>query len=334
MMTPILIGIAAGFAMSVLVASAGMGSFGGRFLLHFLAPLPAFLAGLGWGPVAALACALSAMLGATLVLSAKMGLVVLLSQGLPVALLCYLAQLNREATVQGPTGQPVAATEWYPVGRLVAVAAAVSGALAFASLYVLGQDIDELRKLLRKLIEEVFLKQLPGLKERTLSESEIATLTEMALYAFPAASALSWLGGFLLNFYLAGRITLGSGRLLRPWPDIPAMTFPRGFGMGLALALAGAVGLTGYPALAASGFAGAFFLAFVFMGLAVIHHASRGKAMRPVLLAGLYLGVVILNTWAGLLLALLGILAPLLPLRRSQGPGPGPLPPAPRPGPE
>ena len=35
---------------------------------------------------------------------------------------------------------------------------------------------------------------------------------------------MTWLGGFLLNLWLAGRITRMSGRLIRPWPDLAAMT--------------------------------------------------------------------------------------------------------------
>ena len=44
---------------------------------------------------------------------------------------------------------------WQPCGTL--------------SLLVLGPDLEALRVLLRDLIENVFLKELPGLKERPLS---------------------------------------------------------------------------------------------------------------------------------------------------------------------
>lgn len=320
----ILVGLAAGFASAVLFASATMGGVGGRLMLYFLAPLPAFLAGLGWGAGAAVIGALSTGLGCGLLLGPKAGLTVLVSQGLPVAVLCHLALLNRPGAGAAPpaavTGAPTgpASVEWYPVGRLVAAASLMAGALAFLTIFLIGNDIEDLRKLLRELIEQVFLQQLPGLKDRTLGEGELATLTELFLYVFPAASALSWLGGLLVNLYLAGRITRASGRLLRPWPELAEMTYPRGFGLGLAAALATAALLTGYPALLASGFAGAFVFAFLLMGLAVVHSTSRGAASRPFLLWGTYLGLLIpfTSAWMLLALALLGILEPMLPFRR------------------
>ena len=140
----------------------------------------------------------------------------------------------------------------------------------------------------------------------------------------PAASAMTWLGGFLLNLWLAGRITRTSGRLARPWPDLAAMHIS-------ALDVAGACGAfaltftTGYPALLGSGFAGAFFLAYVLMGLAIVHFITRGRPSRPFVLWGVYLSLLILNTWAALIIALLALMEPFLPLRRASVPGaPGP----------
>ena len=176
----------------------------------------------------------------------------------------------------------------------------------------------------RKLVDNVFLKQLPGLKGRTIEEPEIQAMTEIMLYAFPAAMALTWLGIFLMNFYVAGRITLASGRLARPWPDLPAMTFPRGFGFALAITLGIAAVFTGYPTLLASSFAGAILFAYLLMGLAILHHVSRGKPARPFMLWGVYAGLVILNPWASLVITFLGLLEPFLPWRRSTRIGPSP----------
>lgn len=260
----VLIGLAAGLATAALMASAASGGMIGRVLLHFLAPLPLFLAGLTTGSMGALLGGLVASILIALVLSTKAGLLVLLSQALPIAALCHLALLHREAAAPdappvGPSPSGSRAIEWYPVGRLLAVSTLMAGALAFLTLVLLGQSLEELRGVLRKLIEEVFLKQFPAFQGKTLGKSEIAALTELALRTFPAATALSWLGGLLLNLYIAGRITIASGHLARPWPDLAAATFPRGFGLAFAAALALAAMLSGYPALLAAGFAGGFF---------------------------------------------------------------------------
>ncbi len=326
----ILIGLAAGLASAALLALATMGGgrvaarIDGLIIVYFLASLPAFLAGLGWGPVAAAAAAIAAGVGCGLLRGPYAAAMVLVSQGVPVALVCYLAQLNRAFSTPHPDGSGATSetVEWYPVGRLIAATALMAGAFGFLTILLHGTGLDDVRTLLRKLIENVFLKQLPGFKDRTVEEPEIQALTEVMLYGFPAAMALTWAGTFLLNFYIAGRVTQASGRLLRPWPDLGSMRFPRGFGFALAISLAAATLLQGYPALLASGFAGAVMLAYLLMGLAILHHVSRGKPARPLLLGGVYVGLFVLNPWSGLALAMLGLVEPFLPWRRTASNGP------------
>lgn len=299
------IGLAAGVASALLFASAAYGSMGGRLLLFFLAPLPCFLAGLGWGAASAALAAVSSAIGAMALLGLKAGAVLLLSQGIPVVVLCHLSQLRREVDVGAP--QPV--VEWYPLGRIVAVAAVLAGLISCVSILMLGADLDQLRAMLKEIVEKVFVKQLPGLQDRQLGEKEIAALVELTLHVLPGASALSWLGGFLLNLYLAGRVTLASGRLERPWPDVASVGLPGWVGLGLALALVASF-VSGYPGLIASGFAGAFLCAYMLIGLAIVHYSTRGKPGRPMMLWGLYIGLFILNTWAAIALAMVALLEP------------------------
>lgn len=313
----ILIGLGGGLASAVLFASAASGGGAGRMLLYLLVPLPSLLSGLGWGSAAAGVAALAGAAGVTAALGVKSAFMFFLTHGVPVAAICYLALLARP--VDETAGPGATTLEWYPPGHLVTAAALIAGGLATLSLLVLGPDLDALRMLLRDLIQNVFLKELPGFRDRPLSEHEMAAITEFALYALPAGFAIMWLGSFLLNLWLAGRITQTSGRLIRPWPDLAAMTFPR----WLTLSLAGAFALTfttGYPALLGSGFAGAFFLAYVLMGLAIVHFITRGRPSRPFVLWGVYLSLLILNTWAALIIALLALMEPFLPLRRTTPP--------------
>ncbi len=314
-----LIGIGGGLASAVLFASAAAGGGAGRLLLYLLVPLPSLLSGLGWGSAAAGISALAGAAGVSAALGVKSALMFFLTQGLPVAAICYLALLARPVDETAARG--TSALEWYPAGHLVTAAALIAGGVATISVFLLGADLEALRMLLRDLIENVFLKELPGFKDKPLSGDEIAAVTDFALYALPAGFAMTWLGGFLVNVWLAGRITRMSGRLMRPWPDLSALTYPRWLALGLAAAFAMTF-MTGYPALLGSGFAGAFFLAYVLMGLAIVHFITRGKPSRPFVLWGVYLSLLILNTWAALIIALLALLEPFLPLRRTQPPGP------------
>jgi hypothetical protein len=322
-----LIGLAGGFASAVLFMSATAGGPMGRVFLYFLAPLPSFLAGLGWGAPSALIAALAASAGIGVVLGGIWpALVFLISQGLPIVILCHLALLNRPIGSAPPDDSEdgsAAAFEWYPVGRLLAAAALIAGSLSVMSLLLLGGDLEQVRNALREVIEKVFAQDLAALRDKPLTHEEIDALAHLGLYLLPAASATSWLAGFSLNLWLAGRITQASGRLTRPWPDLAAMTFPPGMAWGLVIAIAFTF-LPGYLGLISSGFAGAMVFAYMLMGLAIIHYVTRGKAQRPFILWSVYFLLLLFNSWMAAVIALLAIAEPISPLKRWPSSSSGP----------
>jgi hypothetical protein len=314
----LLIAVAAGLVSAVVFASATTGPLLIRMVLFLLTPLALFLAGLGLGPLAA---AVAGLAGTLLVLVAgtPMGaLVFAAAQAIPVAILIYLAQLNRS----GPDGS----VEWYPAGRLIIVAAILAGVFSSLTLMLLGGDIETLRTALREMLQTFVTNELPKMPDApTLGPAEIDEATAIALALLPAASAISTMGSLLFNFWLAGRITLASGRLRRPWPDIPAIVYPPLTPLLLAVAT-GAAFLAGLPGLIAAGFAGPLFLAYVLLGLAVVHYMTRGRPWRPFALWGLYASLFIMNTIASLAIALLGLAEAIWPMRRVTPP-PKPPPP-------
>ena len=314
----LLIAVAAGLVSAVVFASATTGPLLIRMVLFLLTPLALFLAGLGLGPLAA---AVAGLAGTLLVLVAgtPMGaLVFAAAQAIPVAILIYLAQLNRP----GPDGS----VEWYPAGRLIIVAAILAGVFSSLTLMLLGGDVETLRTALREMLQTFVTNELPKMPDApTLGPAEIDEATAIALALLPAASAISTMGSLLFNFWLAGRITLASGRLQRPWPDIPAIVYPPVTPLLLAVAT-GAAFLAGLPGLIAAGFAGPLFLAYVLLGLAVVHFMTRGRPWRPFALWGLYASLFIMNTIASLAIALLGLAEAIWPMRRVTPP-PKPPPP-------
>ncbi|MEZ5816577.1 MAG: hypothetical protein R3D44_05810 [Hyphomicrobiaceae bacterium] len=328
------VGLAAGLATALLFASASAGGMAGRMILFFLAPLPSYLAGLGWGAVAAGLAAIASAVGTAVLLGVKTGLVFFVSQGVPLAILCRLVLLNRPVGAAagdfGPDQRPL--VEWYPTGRVVAVAALLAGCLSLVSVLMLGVDLEGLRAMMRKLVDNVLARELPGLGAGELTDKDKDTLANVLLHALPAGSAVLWLGGFTLNLWLAGKITLFSGRLARPWPDLTLIRFPAGFGLALAAAL-GLSLLPGLAGLLASGFAGGLFFAYALVGLAIIHHTTRGLPARPLILWGVYLTVLLFNTTALIVVALIAVLEPLLWYRRPNPPDYGPAGPAPPPTP-
>jgi hypothetical protein len=126
----------------------------------------------------------------------------------------------------------------------------------------------------------------------------------------------------LINTWLAARIVKLSGQLRRPWPELPAISFPRFAPLLLAVALAG-VFLPGLLGIVSDVFAAALIMAFAVLGFAVLHVVTRGTSGRPLVLGGVYTAVVIFG-WPAIILALLGLVDSALDLRgrtaRTRGP--------------
>jgi hypothetical protein len=304
----LLIAMGAGLVSAVVFASATTGPLLMRMVLFVLTPLALFLAGLGLGPVAAVVAGVA---GTSLVLVAGSpiaALVFAISQAVPVIVLTYLASLHRQ-TDSG-------VTEWYPVGRLVIAAALIAGVFACMTLALLGGDVEALRSALREMLQAFVNTELPKMPDAPkLGPAEIEEATSIALALLPAASAISSMSSLLFNLWLAGRITLASGRLQRPWPDIPAMLFPPA--TPLLLAVSTGIGfLAGLPGMLAAGFAGPLFFAYVLLGLAVVHYITRGRPWRIFALWALYGSLFVMNTIASLAIALLGLAEAIWPMRK------------------
>ncbi|MFN3868798.1 MAG: DUF2232 domain-containing protein [Hyphomicrobiaceae bacterium] len=330
----LLFGIAAGCAAAVVFLSATNGPLLARMLLYLITALPLFFAGLAHGWRSAAVGGLVGTLAIAGAIAPAVAGVFAASVAIPVAVLVYLVLLNRPASGPGPDVDETTGTEWYPIGRLVIWSAVISAGMSVAALFLIGPDMATLKDAVAKLVDEVVRVQLEAMGDgKKLEDADIARLTEIGVYLLPALTSLSWMLTVLFNLWLAGRVALASGGLQRPWPDIPAMQFPRWAPIALAAASL-ATFLPGYPALAASAASGSLYLAYVLMGLAVIHYITRGQSWRPLALWGLYAVLIVFNTGFSLLIAIIGLADSFITIRRGGAPPPnlprGPVPPAPR----
>lgn len=322
MQTNLLIGIGAGLLSALLFASASTGTLLGLFVLFFLSPMPIAIAGLGWGWRAAAIAAVAGAGAIGAITTPRGALLHVLAIGVPTAILSYLALLNRD--VRNADG--AVATEWYPLGRIVAIAALIAGGLATIALLSTATDMQDLREQLRATVERMTTRPAnmpaPAGMPDSATPEQVGRLTDLVIGVFTASLASMWLGIAMLNLWLAARVVRKSDRLVRPWPDLSQLQLPRALPIALALALAGGF-LAGFPGLVASGFASALFMAYMFVGLAIVHHLTRGHAQRPMILAGAYALLIVFGMVAAPALALIGLAEPFSPLRRTlprQGP--------------
>ena len=320
--SPIIIGLCAGLCSALLFAATGGGTGLPGLVLSQLTPLPLLIAGLGWGPVAVLSAGSAALVVVGLVVGAQFALVHAVAMALPAATICWLAHLRRPA----PATATPATLEWYPPGRLLAWIAVMAGLLALGFLLVVGPDLDTIAKMMRALLERQ-VKAWTRAGGRELSEDDLVSITGFLVRVVPGAAAMSWMFMMLLNVWLAGRILRTSGRLMRPWPRLQAIELPPRLGLGLAAAVALSFG-SGLPALAAGGFAAAFFMAYAVLGFAVLHWITWGRSSRGVVLSAVYASAILFAPYGTVPVALLGLFEPLARLRRrSPGPPPPPAPP-------
>jgi hypothetical protein len=307
MPTSLFISMGSGLVAAALFAASTTGT---SLLLACLAPLPLCLAGLGWGRTAALISAFTGTLIVALGLGLAAATMFAALVAVPFTLLIHLALLSRP--IPSAEGQPSAALEWYPPGRIVGWAAIIAGLLAAILLLPVAIDQDSYHQWIRELLNQSALKELD--RDGTLfTEENLANLSRVVARALPAAFAISWLTIALFDLWIAGLIVNASGRALRPWPDLHTLELPNGFLLIFAPALILSF-LPGLPGLLATGLAGALLFAYTLQGLAVIHVYSRGASFRPFLLAAVYLGILLLG-WPAIIVAIIGLAEPSLGLR-------------------
>ena len=332
MSTPILVGALAGLA------------FG---LLYFL-PLPAFIAGLGWGLYAALVAVFVALLVIALSSGLAAGITHVLAFGLPVLVICHLAFLSRpraeggkgkgaasgsevdldegskavevarpgwpdRAALGAPQGAGVG-IEWYPVGRIVGWMLLMAGAFGVLGTLSVGTDLERYRKAVRTILDANLFAQLERLTGRPLSDDDKAAATRFLVTQIPSMLAVTWLLLSLPSLWLGGRIVRASGRLVRPWEPVPAIEYPAFLPLVLVVALLAGL-LPGLAGIAAGAMASALLFGYFLLGLAVVHYVTKGHALRAFILAPVYMAVLVLGVYAGIALTIVGIGEPIFRLR-------------------
>lgn len=298
-MTPqsILLGAGAGLISAIVFISANTGPGLSRVALYLLTPFSLYLAGLGLGFMPALAAACSgALVLLALTESPAVAAVYAISEAAPAVALTRLALLRRGADETAP---------WYPVGRLLVVAALFSSLAAIFVLMRSGSTIETLVEALKPAIEEVAKSmQLPD--GTPMGGAEIAAFAKGVAPLIPGMLAITIMLAALFSLWLSGRVTLAAGRLARPWPDLSRMELP----LGSALVLAAATGLGfagGEIGLVASCISGAFRFAFALLGLSVLHYVTRPSPWRSFILAALYIALFVLSQPTLLVLTLIGL---------------------------
>jgi Predicted membrane protein (DUF2232) len=263
----IAIGVAAGLAAALLsVGSVVQTSL--SFILFFIAPLPVMVAGLGWGPAAALAAVATAFLAVAGFATILPALIVTLTIAIPAAIMAYFASLAQS----GGKGK----LDWFPLSGII-----FRGVLAIAAGFIVSGFLIGFTPEFAKTFADELLKQFAAANpQMVLPDDAKARLASNLATLIPYVQPASWLLIMLLNFYFALHLSRMSGQLKRPrdyWPGalrLPKIALPVSAAAFALSFLGGAFG-----AIAAV-LAGAFLMAFSVVGLAVFHQFAASRSWR------------------------------------------------------
>ncbi len=310
----IITGLAAGAIAALLYFAVSTGT-ALSFVLFYVAPLPVILAGLGWGAATGFIAAVSGSLLAAAAVGPVLGLAFLVGCSLPAAWLARLALMSRPADESG------GAVEWYPAGRLMIWAAGMGSAVILVAIALQG-GAESFRLSVQHgiaLLIDDGAGGMFGLPEDVDRDQLAAVLSVM----LPPVSAAVWTMTMVFNLWLAARIAIASGRLDRPMPEITAIDYPPAAAMAFGAALVVSF-LPGFVGLAGAVIAATLTVAYVIVGLSVIHVITRDMAGRQFLLAALYVTLLVL-AWVIPIIAALGLADGFLKLRERARAGAGPV---------
>jgi hypothetical protein len=186
--------------------------------------------------------------------------------------------------------------------------AALATIVISIGILTFGTDIDTFRTEMRQALERIveIRTEVPGSVNR-------AQMFDFFVAVLPAAAAVVATTTNTINLWLAARIVKFSGRLHRPWPHLPGLSFPG----KAAAALAIAIGLTfigGIAGLLATVASAALVVAYGVLGFAVLHAVTRNARGRGLVL-GIAYASVILFFWPIFALCLLGLADTAIDLR-------------------
>ncbi len=317
------VGIAAGLASALLFAVVITGS-PLALVLSYIAPLPIFIAAMGWRHHAGLIAAAIGTVAVSVALNVNVGAAFALGHGLPAWWIAYLALLGRPVIT--PQGEQ---TEWYPLGRLLLWVGVVAALITLAGALAISMDHARYEASMRQALESVLRasREPGGPLAGAAPGSDPAKLAATLASLVPFVAGLSFFTMIVANLWLAAKVTKASGRLARPWPLLSATQLPREAAVAMAIAVAGATLAGGFGGLALTALAGALTMAFFLSGLAAIHQMLADRPWRTPVLAALYLALFVVFTLGLPVIALFGLADSLFNLRGA--PSAPPAPPSP-----
>ena len=195
-----------------------------------------------------------------------------------------------------------AAWNWYPPGRLLIWCTVIATVIVTIVMWNVRIDEQQFEAALKLTLDRMVKEY--GTAAPDFTKIDVKRAGELIMSFVPPLAAAIITIAYALNFYIAGRVAMLSGRLKRPWPHLPALRFPKHTPAAFAVALMlwflpGMLGMIGGI------ISGAMIIAYALMGLSILHDVTRPLGDRVFILSAIYL--ILFVFWpASVLLAMFG----------------------------
>jgi hypothetical protein len=311
MLRDYLIAIAAGISSALVYALAGSNLFLALLLLPFCT-VPLFFVGLSQGYRAVfVAGGVAAILPGLFLFDFLVSLSFTIMFFAPVVILVRSALVNRTDS----DGH----TEWYPSGRLLALAASYFalffiGLVAIASSYD-GGMLELIEDRLSLLVGE-FAQSSPNPDGQTYEDA-------LNALAYNAAIGISSFAVICLavSMMLAQALSRRLGKSLRSSFELVDIKLPRWLSYAFAASLGLALITSGPWSLMGAGLASTFATPYFFLGIAVVHSIARRLSAGIIVLIALYALLLFGQPFSMMALAGLGLAEQWINVRRRFGGG-------------
>jgi hypothetical protein len=273
----IAIGALAGLTSALLVLAATM-HMSASIVFLILAGMPVFIAGLGFGTVAAVSALLASFIVLAVVISPIFALSILAMPQLPAVWLSHLANLARPAK---EIGGPDNVMAWYPLSDMLMRLCSLVSIVVAGTLLASGYSRDTASAIITAA-GKALAEQDPTLASDTGMMAQVAAIY---YYLLPVNQALMSVITIFAAYYFSAIIVRSTTQALRPREDMPsALRMNRDsiyiLFVGLALLGAGVGSANNALTIVGASVSGAFGGGFLLAGLAAFHLKSRGKTWR------------------------------------------------------
>ncbi|MCI4683565.1 hypothetical protein K9U39_07965 [Rhodoblastus acidophilus] len=305
------VGVGAGLASALLFVVSSRGSSLAMALAYF-SPLPMIIGGAGFSFPGALFGAAAGVALLAFAAQPPFALAFLFGFATPALVLAGLMQVRLRSRDPNPAAQRFV-TPGEMLAAIVGLAILVA-AFGVGSLLVHYHGFEPAMKAVMKHFAPALDEVVKGLAPVS-DDFDAVAIKRLVIMSAPAGVAASQTLLLAANLWLAARTIEISGRLRRPWPDLPEnVVLPR-FVAPVFLIAAGLAFNGGFVAVFAGIVAAASGFGLALHGLAALHGLTRDVSLRSAWLAALYAAVVILEPWSVIVLAVFGLVESAFSLR-------------------